>query len=830
MTDLRRYVTEQLEAKLGRYGVVVWDDPHREYAEVSRDLVPDAAEFAVFEGSWYELRRTIEPWLAQADAPCALVYLPAAPPDEDPLLELRSSGTGYTLRLPTVIKNAVGSEIPKSRVDEVVKTCETLTDAERLLESGGAGPALLTRAFGTGDVLQLLVHVASEPADALNDDAVAQAADFATEQIGGTHPRSAAELSGSVVRHLLLCELKLTLGDLPDALSTAPGTTTSEQLQRGHQALRAWKSDLSRREAYIERVRAASDELELAKVLTPHERLSELDSSPAYEDLAFEVCMALVDSEEYAAAEDLAEERKRSLWSDPEIQDDEWRQRWEVMSALSALRGAISEADAQVSSATEAIQDYAASVWAVDSAHRHLEHSLLYLADPRPLEEAATAARQDYERWLDGYLRAFTAAVERDGIHVEGMLRQGEVHKRRVEAVASREPTALLVVDALRYEVGQELASILRRTFDEGDVTIEPAVGLLPSITPVGMANLCPGADGSLELTSVGEKLEVRIDGSRVMTVPERVARLRSAHGEVLDLLLDDVFQAQADDLRQRVEHAGLVLVRSQEIDQAGESGKLNAAYQSLTGMVDQIARAIARLTHAGVRRFVIASDHGFIILSRKLGDSMTIPKPGGKGEVHRRAFVGKGGAAGDALVRLAGDRLGVPSELDVLVPRGLAVIAAHGDRGFFHGGCSPQELVVPVISVAASPEPSRADVAALTVTISPKITSQIFTGTVELGSNLFSEPTDVRVMALRAADGLEVGTLVTAGGAEAGRGLVQLKPGGTVNLGLRVIRDLQRGDEVELHVLDAKTDRRLGHSKPAKVARGLEVEDDLGA
>jgi hypothetical protein len=171
---------------------------------------------------------------------------------------------------------------------------------------------------------------------------------------------------------------------------------------------------------------------------------------------------------------------------------------------------------------------------------------------------------------------------------------------------------------------------------------------------------------------------------------------------------------------------------------------------------------------------------------------------------------------------------VGLPGDLDVLVPRGLALIAAGGSRGFFHGGLSPQELVVPLITVVTR-KGAGAPILAVEVHTAPKITGHIFTARIALPVSLLSQPLLVRPVATRLEDGAAVALLATAGGAEQGEGLVRLIPDDEVTLGFRVTAPLRKGDKVELQVFDARTDRRLGISeKPALVARTLEVDDDL--
>jgi hypothetical protein len=50
--------------------------------------------------------------------------------------------------------------------------------------------------------------------------------------------------------------------------------------------------------------------------------------------------------------------------------------------------------------------------------------------------------------------------------------------------------------------------------------------------------------------------------------------------------------------------------------------------------------------------------------------------------------------------VRVSGAELGYQTDLDFIFPRGLAVFKSGGDLAFHHGGCSLQEMVVPVITL----------------------------------------------------------------------------------------------------------------------------------
>ena len=88
-----------------------------------------------------------------------------------------------------------------------------------------------------------------------------------------------------------------------------------------------------------------------------------------------------------------------------------------------------------------------------------------------------------------------------------------------------RKPVALIIVDAMRYEIGVELAARLERL---GEVKLQPAIAALPSITPVGMAALLPGASGSFSVGEQRGKLVAEIEGTFLATREARVSYMQA--------------------------------------------------------------------------------------------------------------------------------------------------------------------------------------------------------------------------------------------------------------------------------------------------------------
>src|SRR5207253_2676224 len=119
---------------------------------------------------------------------------------------------------------------------------------------------------------------------------------------------------------------------------------------------------------------------------------------------------------------------------------------------------------------------YARSGWQVDREHRRLELALAELHVEAQLEDGIGVARAAYEGWLDPLLTRFTAAAAAEGVDPGELLLQSRVHDRFVKVGDG--PVAYIWVDALRYELGRELAERLRPVCAE--VTLYAAVAAAP--------------------------------------------------------------------------------------------------------------------------------------------------------------------------------------------------------------------------------------------------------------------------------------------------------------------------------------------------------------
>ncbi len=215
------------------------------------------------------------------------------------------------------------------------------------------------------------------------------------------------------------------------------------------------------------------------------------------------------------------------------------------------------------------------------------------------------------------------------------------------------------------------------------------------------MAALLPKAHESARVVSVGGgKLALEIDGRVIKDRKDRVAFLKDHAGvPVFDAKLEDLLPKPGKKVKEGIQNAVLVLVTSQEIDELGEGDNVAQARLQIDGVLGQLRRGVRVLADHGVRTIVLAADHGHLFAD-EIGEDMKIEAPGGKTEdLHRRAWVGVGGTSEPSYLRTSLASLGVDSEFDLATPWTFAVFKSKGGgRAYFHGGLSPQEVIIPVV------------------------------------------------------------------------------------------------------------------------------------
>ena len=420
--------------------------------------------------------------------------------------------------------------------------------------------------------------------------------------------------------------------------------------------------------------------------------------------------------------------------------------------------------------------------------------------------------RRTYEDACHAMADGFTKALGNASWSASASLHQTRIFS---EVVSARpKPVAYFLVDAMRFEMGVELSQRLPKT---SEVSVRHAVGALPSITPVGMAALQPGASGSFSVVEQRGKLGSRIDE---VFLPDLAARKKFAAAcvpKLADLALDELLSLQPSRLSKKIEGAQVVVVRSQEIDHAGETGFTFQARQVMDTVIDNLARAIRKLAAAGVEHAVVSADHGHLFFASDRDESMRTDAPGGYTvELHRRCWIGRGGTTPPGCVRVAASALGYASDLEFIFPIGCGVFRAGGDLAFHHGGLSLQEMIIPVLTirtkVVQSAQPSAGPITASG--LPEAVTNRIFSVTLALGDRqMVFGATGMTVRPLLMSEGKQVGVVGMAVDAEFDRvtGCVKLEPNKLITVVFQLTDE--RATSLRVVVQDPATDAELYRS-----------------
>jgi hypothetical protein len=530
-----------------------------------------------------------------------------------------------------------------------------------------------------------------------------------------------------------------------------------------------------------------------------------------------ERCGELVRAGEYERVITLADALAGSFWLAHFL---DRRAQWEAVRLAAELgAGADKVADALKKPPRDVgdwIDHYATSWHRLDRAQRHLEAWLPNLDDD-PDEQAVAAVRNRYDEVLARLAQGFVATLEAASWSFNGRLRQTSIYDTVVAPLPGR--VAYFLVDAMRYEMGVELAERLE---PYAEVSLRPAVGVLPSITKTGMAALMPGAATSYDVVESGGKLVARVDGTDLGDRAARTNRIKALVPASVDLELSEVHSLTKTRLQKKIGNAMLVVVRSQEIDFFGESGFQARAVMDT--VIENLVRAVRKLASLGVERAVISSDHGHIYAADDREEAMRIDSPGGaQVELHRRCWIGRGGATPPACVRVPARALGNDTDLDFVFPRGAGVFRAGGDLAFHHGGPSLQELVVPVITVRsmATIDEAGAVPASLLVSDLPTaITNRIFSVKVGVTSLLGGE---VPIKPLLLSNQKQVGHVGLSLGGEYDRATGSVVIGSTGEVTVGFVLDDDQVTSVRIVVVDPVTDATLYRS-PADIPVQLGV------
>jgi hypothetical protein len=786
-TQLFNLIAKQVED----HRLVVWYDPEQAYSAAAVELELPNTTVARYDGSFFQLRHDIDGLMNDEQPPRLVVYVPADRNNiHNALIELEAAGVvmqpgqqspNRNTRLAIIARNALKPILGEETAAEIEKQVEagklSLADLNALADKGkDISTGVLSLIFGTANPQDVaLAFLNSDTYDEEIDKKAAQRDLIRLLQnafdVELPENASLSETRQRLARHILLTDLVTGLGDaVPSSLGVVPIASTPNAKGACVGLARAWRLRRDVRESYV----AASTKVEQALgpssfVISPllletrdngQRTIDHLETFLALERaLIRHVEQSLLEAADNTLLA-LATSRLSRFWSEvmPAIQAH-----WALIAAVAEVlleanrvAKALKQAPATVPALIQAYTEGDAPWCLLDTSHRHME-SRWYTFEPEAgadhssLEKLIIKAEQRYMEIGAELARHFVTQFQKAKHPVQGVLRQRDVFEKQVKPKLDAGKTAYIWVDALRFEMARELCDVLR---DDFDLSIQAALGTVPTITEIGMAALLPKADVSARVVAVGGgKLALEIDGTVIKDRKSRIAFLKDR----VDVLvfaakLDDLLPRPAKKVRDGIQSAHLVLVTSQEIDELCEQDNITQAHRQMDGVLNDLRRGVRILSDLGITSIILAADHGHLF-AEELSDDMKIDAPGGDtADLHRRVWVGVGGTSEPSYLRTSLTSLGVDSDFDIATPWTFVCFKVKGGaRAYFHGGLSPQELIIPVVVMTPTAHALAGPPTHIAWTLkpgTPKLTTRFFSVQVAgVGTGLFElAPPKVRV------------------------------------------------------------------------------------
>jgi hypothetical protein len=682
MTDrpVSAVLLSALWSRVQQRGLVVWLDPDQRYTRFVDGLGAEElpAPLVRYRGSFVRLLREVAPHAQQLGPSPLVVHLPGLSEEtvqRTPALELAAAGLRWVPDLAEQVRVAATGRVPPEELTAWLAEPHTLEEADAWLATH-----LAESAVGLAPLLERLTL--PELVDQL-----------------GPRGALAGRMAHPALRESLWDHLHRRVG-LPSAwpqrLAPADTLFAAPEVVR---VLVGWAlcveclhegEPLAVSEPMLQPIAALPAEaVRQCRALASHLREQRPALYPQVADwitatLQLESHLAQVPGATFCFQDDLrlvralqeGEEPARSFWwRQDEARQASWRLVRGIVRMRKALRGLPRlPARAGLEEALSWYTDRAE----IDAAHRLLEQDRQMLLVPAlPQHDllllALDEARAAWQDWSVALADETAELYKRRGYLSERSSQQRTLFDETVRRVSDPDgPVAYLLVEAMRYELGVQL----QRALQGPGTTVELGArwAELPSVPEVGLSALAPvtTASGTLRPAEglvgglwVGEYL-VHSAESRKRAMQDRVGGATCPW-----LTLREVTDRDATSLKLALTRARIVVVHVSELAAAGEAGL------GLDLPLQRVREAWLRLREAGVRRFVITADRGFLY--------------GPPGEP-RWAL-----APGVPLSALGYE--GVSGEV------ALAVRPGEG-RAFVGGGASLQERALPVLLAHSAREP----------------------------------------------------------------------------------------------------------------------------
>lgn len=368
------------------------------------------------------------------------------------------------------------------------------------------------------------------------------------------------------------------------------------------------------------------------------------------------------------------------------------------------------------------VQDYQKETYLIDSYYRWFYYAYDQIEENDRFSEARVRVENIYSNtYLQKLVPKWNDGLDDETVASIGLIKQEDFFKHYLRAYDGKDRVIVIISDALRYECAKELMSKLELD-EKCDARMDAMIGVLPSVTSLGMASLLPHKE-----LYVDAEMNVTVDGNSCGDIVSRDKVLKVQNENNIAVSFDEIYKNRGR-AKELLQEKNVVYVYHNQVDARGDKqASENEVFRACEEAIREIVELIHQLTgDVSATKYIITADHGFLYKRNKLQEFDKVSFRKEICEYSNKRFL---------LTTEKVDEQGMLSrarayldKLYVTTPIGADIFKVPGGgQNYVHGGSSIQEMLIPVIEVKTAKGKMKTDfVDVILTSVSRKVTNLI--------------------------------------------------------------------------------------------------------
>ena len=354
-----------------------------------------------------------------------------------------------------------------------------------------------------------------------------------------------------------------------------------------------------------------------------------------------------------------------------------------------------------LNTADEYVHRYQTDYYLTDQYYRQATE-LYFKIDPTSelfdsIQKVKRSLDQNYSKLCNRINLEWTRCLkETGGMDSVHLLRQDDFYDEKIKPIQKK--VAVIVSDALRYEIAQELIGELAKS--RHIASLKPALAMLPTETKYCKPALLPHHE--LKLYGQGGEQDMAVDDKILSDTTKRCEHLQKYRDGAICVNFETVAEYNQDKNREIFKHS-LVYIFHDVIDKNGHNGTSKEIVTNCRTAIKELATMIPKI-HASynVTEVYVTSDHGFLFNDIQFAEKDKHKINEECLERSTRYYLTNSEKEEPGVIKFRLDTVsGMLNACNVMVavPQGTNRFAApSGGYMFTHGGAALQEIIIPVI------------------------------------------------------------------------------------------------------------------------------------